>query len=139
MLAPPAATRRPGRGVRSLAATRRPLLDAPRRFADGQLAERGGGLIDQSHTAIRQLLQEFNLPLVNVLAAEANGTDAKLRFLGSDNPLAGAARDLRDLWKRLHRDYVDAGDPTTYYQSTPRGRQLDSISIAQWIQLIVPD
>lgn len=107
-------------------------------FADGQMAERGGELIDQSHTAIRHLLQELNLPTVNVLAAEANGTDAKLNFLGSDYPLADAARDLRDVWKRLHRDYVDAGYPTTYYQSTPRGRQLDATSIAQWIQQTVP-
>jgi monoamine oxidase len=107
-------------------------------FADGQIVERGGELIDQSHTATRQLAQELGLQLVNVLAAEANGTDAKLRFLGADYPLAAATADLRGIWKRLHRDYVDAGYPTTYYQSTPRGRQLDNTSIAQWIQQTVP-
>ncbi len=107
-------------------------------FADGQTVERGGELIDQSHSAIRQLAQEFNLPLVNVLSAEANGTEPTLNFFGSDYPVADAARDLRDVWKRLRRDVQDAGYPTTYYQSTARGRQLDNTSIAQWIQQTVP-
>jgi len=44
-----------------------------REFADGQLAEHGGELIDQSHTAMRQLAQELGLDL-----------DSPLRSLGSD-------------------------------------------------------
>src|SRR5690349_6388497 len=34
-------------------------------FLDGQTAEHGGELIDQSHTNIRQLAQELRLPLDN--------------------------------------------------------------------------
>jgi monoamine oxidase len=44
-------------------------------FADGQIAEHGGELIDQGHTQIRQLAQSFGLKLDNLLAGELNGTD----------------------------------------------------------------
>src|SRR5262245_38536434 len=36
-------------------------------FAQGQIAERGGELIDQGHTTIRHLAQELHLPLDNLL------------------------------------------------------------------------
>ncbi|MBK9386927.1 MAG: FAD-dependent oxidoreductase [Planctomycetes bacterium] len=107
-------------------------------FAEGQLAEHGGELIDQSHTAIRQLAQELRLPLVNVLAAEANGTEACLHFLGARYELRDAARDLRSIWRAMHRDLSEASYPTTYQLSTARGRELDAQSIAQWIQSTVP-
>lgn len=107
-------------------------------FAGNQLAEHGGELIDQSHTAIRHLAQHFQLPLVNVLAAEANGTEACLRFLGNAYDVRDASRDLRAIWQDMHRDLSQAGYPTTYLQSTARGRELDSMSIAQWIAATVP-
>ncbi|MDX6604732.1 MAG: monoamine oxidase, partial [Solirubrobacterales bacterium] len=44
-------------------------------FAEGQIAEHGGELIDQGHTQTRQLAQELGLELDNLLAAEVNGTD----------------------------------------------------------------
>jgi len=43
-------------------------------FAQGQIAERGGELIDQGHTTIRHLAQELHLPLDNLLVAEPNGS-----------------------------------------------------------------
>src|SRR6266545_6234257 len=53
-------------------------------FAEGQIAEHGGELIDQGHTAIRHLAQELRLPLDNQLAAEQNGTEPFYRFDGTD-------------------------------------------------------
>lgn len=107
-------------------------------FAQGQIAEHGGELIDQSHHAIRHLAQEFQLPLANLLAAEANGTEPRFRFFGSAYDPRDAARDLRDIWQPMHRDLSRAGYPTTYYESTPRGRELDQMSIAQWLAATVP-
>ena len=51
-------------------------------FADGQIAEHGGELIDQGHNAIRQLAQELGLTLDNLLRAEANGTEMFYYFDG---------------------------------------------------------
>jgi monoamine oxidase len=107
-------------------------------FAQGQLAEHGGELIDQSHTAIRQLSRELGLVLDNVLAAEPNGAEARYWFDGAPYSPTEAARDLKAVWQPLKRDYVEAGYPTLHTKSTPRGRQLDAMSVAQWIDATVP-
>jgi monoamine oxidase len=44
-------------------------------FADGQIAEHGGELIDQGHTEVRHLANELGLTLDNLLAAQPNGTE----------------------------------------------------------------
>ncbi len=107
-------------------------------FADGQLAEHGGELIDQGHTRIRQLVQELRLPLDNLLKTEPKGTEAFFHFAGQDYPYTTATRDLKAIWQKLHRDLSEAGYPTLYNHSTPRGRQLDQMSIIDWINESVP-
>lgn len=107
-------------------------------FLDGQIAEHGGELIDQSHTAIRQLAQELRLPLDNLLAAEANGTEPFFHFDGGRYSYRDAVADVKAIWQPLHRDVSEASYPTLYHQSTPRGRQLDQMSIVDWINATVP-
>lgn len=102
-------------------------------FAEGQIAEHGGELIDQSHTRIRQLAQELRLPLDNLLAAEQNGTEPIYYFKGSRYTYAEATRDLKAIWQTLHRDVQEAGYPTLYNRSTPRGIALDAMSITDWL------
>jgi monoamine oxidase len=107
-------------------------------FLEGQTAEHGGELIDQSHTSIRHLAQELRLPLDNLLRAEANGTEPVFHFQGARYSYAEATRDVKAIWKKLHRDLSDAGYPTLYHRSTARGRQLDQMSVSQWIEESVP-
>lgn len=107
-------------------------------FAEGQIAEHGGELIDQGHTRIRQLAQELKLPLDNLLAAEANGTEAFFYFRGQRYAYEDAVRDLKAIWQKLHRDLSEASYPTLYNLSTERGRQLDRMSIIDWIEETVP-
>ncbi len=107
-------------------------------FLDGQIAEHGGELIDQSHARIRQLAQELRLPLDNLLAAEANGTEAFFHFQGERYSYADATADLKAIWQTLHRDLSDASYPTLYNLSTERGRQLDRMSIIDWIEANIP-
>ncbi|MFD7260376.1 flavin monoamine oxidase family protein [Streptomyces sp. NPDC059874] len=107
-------------------------------FAEGQLTERGGELIDQGHTAIRRLVGELRLTLDNLLAAERNGTESLGYFDGAPYTFAEASVDLRRVWRKLHADVVAAGYPTLYNSSTPRGRQLDRMSIVDWINESVP-
>jgi monoamine oxidase len=82
--------------------------------------------------------QELGLQLDNVAAAEPNGTEPRYHFGGQHYSLAQATRDLKPVWQPLHRDYVEAGYPTLYSQSTARGRALDRTSIAEWIDRTVP-
>jgi monoamine oxidase len=107
-------------------------------FAEGQIAEHGGELIDQGHTQTRQLAQELGLNLDNLLAAEASGTDPFYYFDGQPYSFADATDDLKQIWQQLHKDVSAAGYPTLYTQSTQRGRELDAMSIADWITAYVP-
>lgn len=107
-------------------------------FAEGQMIERGGELIDQGHKEIRQLCQELGLRLDNLLAAEAKGTEPFYYFDGGAYTYEDATRDLKGIWQKLHKDVSAAGYPTTYYQSTERGRELDAMSIVDWIEETVP-
>ena len=72
-------------------------------FAEGQIAEHGGELIDQGHTAIRQLAQELRLPLDNQLAAEPNGTETFFHFGGTAYSYPAAVEDLKSIWQKVHR------------------------------------
>jgi monoamine oxidase len=107
-------------------------------FADGQLAERGGELIDQGHTAIRQLAQELGLMLDNLLAAEINGTEPCYYFDGAPYPFTQATNDLKGIYQTLHRDVSEASYPTLYNNYTQRGYQLDQLSVRDWINQNVP-
>jgi len=74
-------------------------------FDEGQIAEHGGELIDQGHTAIRHLAQELGLRLDNLLQAERNGTEPLYWFdgaalhqrAGHRRPQAGLAEDPQDV------------------------------------------
>jgi monoamine oxidase len=107
-------------------------------FDQGQIAEHGGELIDQGHSAIRHLAQELRLPLDNLLRAEPNGSTIFLYFDGAAYSYRDAVRDLKQIWQPLHRDLIEAGYPTLYNNYTERGAQLDQMSITDWINQTVP-
>src|SRR5437867_4261330 len=107
-------------------------------FAEGQIAEHGGELIDQGHTAMRQLASELGFTLDNLLAAQPDGTEDFFYFDNAPYPFAEATDDLKSIWQKLHSDVSAASYPTTYYQSTPRGRELDQISIIDWLNESIP-
>ena len=107
-------------------------------FEQGQIAERGGELIDQGHTTIRHLAQELGLPLDNLLAAEPNGSTIRVQFDGVAYSYRDVVRDLKRIWQPLHRDLIEAGFPTLYNSYTARGAQLDQMSVTDWINQTVP-
>jgi monoamine oxidase len=102
-------------------------------FADGQIAERGGELIDQGHTAIRQLASSLGLKLDNLLQAEQNGTEVLGYFDGAPYTYEEMTDDIKAAWQKIHSDVSAASYPTTFELSTVRGRQLDNMSIVDWI------
>jgi monoamine oxidase len=107
-------------------------------FAADQIAEHGGELIDQGHTSIRQLAQELGLTLDDLLQAEANGTEPFYYFDGEPYSYTQATSDLKGIWQKVHSDLSAASYPTLYNNSTPRGRELDKMSIIDWINESVP-
>ena len=107
-------------------------------FADGQIAEHGGELIDQGHTAIRQLAQELGLTLDNLLAGEVNGTEPSYYFDRASYSFAEATEDLKQIYQTLHSDVSKASYPTLYDAYTQRGYELDHLSVLDWINQNVP-
>jgi monoamine oxidase len=107
-------------------------------FAQGQFAEHGGELIDQGHTQTRQLAQQLGLNLDNLLAAEVNGTEPFYYFDDQPYSFAQATDDLKTIWQQIHKDVSAASYPTLFNLSTERGRELDQMSILDWIQAFVP-
>jgi len=107
-------------------------------FDEGQVAEHGGELIDQSHAAVRHLAQSLGLKLDNLLASEQNGTEPRFYFDGAPYTYAEATADIKAIWQRIKSDVQAASYPTLYTSSTPRGRALDQMSIVDWINESVP-
>jgi monoamine oxidase len=107
-------------------------------FTQGQIAEHGGELIDQGHTAIRQLAQSLGLDLDNLLSGEVNGTEPLYYFDGSPYTFTQATTDLKGIWQQLHKDVSAASYPTQYNLFTQRGYELDHMSITDYINAYVP-
>ncbi len=107
-------------------------------FAPGLVAERGGELIDTAHVETRQLCHELGLTTDDLLQGETNGTEPLYYFDGRPYTDAEAAEDFNGVYQKLHMDVSAASYPTTYRVSTQRGRELDAMTIVDWIEESVP-
>jgi monoamine oxidase len=103
------------------------------------IAEHGGELIDQGHTHIRQLAQEFGLNLDNLLRAQPNGTEDFYWVDGGKYEYADLVDDLNGIYQKMHKDVSAASYPTLWNLYTPRGWELDHMSIIDWLDETVPD
>lgn len=103
-------------------------------FADGQVAERGGELIDSTHVQMRTLVAALGLELDDLTAAEAPGTQAIVRLADGLYPLADIERDFRALLPALDGDARALGDDLpTCHRATPAQQALDRLSASDWI------
>jgi monoamine oxidase len=107
-------------------------------FADGQVYEHGGELIDQGHNQLRNLVHELGLDLDNLLQAEANDAEVLGYFDGARYTFAAMTDDLKQVWQKLHSDVSAASYPTLFDSYTQRGFELDHMSIVDWIEESVP-
>jgi monoamine oxidase len=112
--------------------------DASGYWSNGQVSEFCGELIDTAHVTIRALAKRFNLPTVDLLAAQPAGTTDTFHFLGSDYPLTQADADFQPVAQTLKSQLKATGYPTLYNSSTPAGRQFDHMSVYDWITTYVP-
>jgi monoamine oxidase len=97
-----------------------------------------GELIDSGHHTVRNLARRFNLPLDNLLGAQPNGSEDTYRFGGQYYPKTQADEDFLDMSDILGADLAGAGYPTRFDGFTQVGRELDLMSIHDWIETRVP-
>ena len=108
-------------------------------FVEGQVAERGGELIDTSHAAIRALADEFGLALDDLTATEPAGSEPLYFFDGGPYTAADVLRDFAAVRPALGRDAEVLGERLpTYRAFTPAQRLLDRMTAGQWIDSRVP-
>jgi monoamine oxidase len=107
-------------------------------FADGQIYEHGGELIDNGHIDMKHLVQELGFNLDNLYSAETNGTEQLGYFFGQPYTFAQMTDDLKVIWQQIHSDISAASYPTLYNSYTTRGQQLDQMTLYQWIENYVP-
>jgi monoamine oxidase len=106
---------------------------------DPLVAEHGGELIDQGHTAMRQLSQELGLVLDNLLQAQPKGTEDFFWVNGGKYTLSQLEVDLNGIYQKLHKDVSAASYPTLWNLYTQRGWELDHMSIIDWLDETVPN
>ena len=107
-------------------------------YFGGQVSEWCGELIDSGHKTVRNLAARFHLTLDNLLSAEPNGSTETYRFGSSYYSKAQADADFLEIADIIGADLAAAGYPTRYDRSTPAGRELDLMSIHDWIETRVP-
>jgi monoamine oxidase len=106
---------------------------------DPLIAEHGGELIDQGHTAMRQLVSELGLTLDNLLQAQPNGTEDFYWVNGGKYTNDQLLADLNGLYQKLHKDLSAASYPTLWNSYTQRGWELDHMSIIDWLDESIPN
>ena len=108
-------------------------------WANGQVSEHCGELIDSGHKTIQQLAKRFGFGLTDLLSAQPNQSTDTFYFLGGYYPNAQANSDFKPVYNQVHSDASAAGYPTLYNSSTARGRQLDQMSLYDYIETYVAD
>ena len=108
------------------------MLSLRGHFADAQVVELGGELIDTGHTRIRALASELGLALDDLLDGDTDHDcwyfDGRLideaEIVGAFAPVAAA----------IQRDLAAAGEGSLdSADNNPAFRALDALSIAQWL------
>lgn len=107
-------------------------------WADGQVSEFCGELIDSGHETIRDLARRFHLKKVDLIAAQPRGTTDTYSFFGDYYSVDQADADFDRIRPLLDAQTEAAGYPTTWDSSTRTGRDLDHLSVYDWIERYVP-
>src|SRR6266478_4810595 len=107
-------------------------------WQNGQTSEWCGELIDSNFKTIMNLAQRFNLPLVDMLAAQPQGSQDTYYVHGHYYLYTQALQDFVPVSQVLRDQLKQAPFPTTYNSSTPFGKYLDHLSVYDWIEQYVP-
>jgi monoamine oxidase len=102
-------------------------------WADGQVSEFCGELIDTGHVTIRHLAQRFGLRTVDLIGAQPNGTVDTNWFLGRYYPPDEADKDFQPIHNTLQGQVQTTSYPTTYLVHTDAGVSFDQMSVRDWI------
>ena len=108
------------------------MLSLRDHFANGQVIELGGELIDTNHVRIRKLAGELGLVLDDLLAGETAADT--WWFDGRNIGEREIVEAFAPVAQAIERDVASLGDGALDHTDTnPAFRALDAMSIAQWL------
>src|SRR5947209_7803759 len=107
-------------------------------WLNGQTSEHCGELIDTKHKTIFALASRFDIPRVDLLAAEPNNSTETDFFFGKYYTSTQANIDFNPVWSAVKKDLTSAPFPTQYNMFTQAGFDLDHLSLYDWIETRVP-
>ncbi|MEZ0065755.1 monoamine oxidase [Streptacidiphilus sp. MAP12-20] len=111
----------------------------PGYWAQGQVSEWGGELIDTGHHTILDLCQRFGLATTAVRHVYGSQADQILWFQGGYYARSQADLDFKPVWQNIQSD-VNAGNgySPTWNNHTAYNVTLDHMSVRDWINTRVP-
>ena len=107
-------------------------------WQNGQTSEWCGELIDSNHKTIQNLASRFNLPLVDMIAAQPATSEDTYYVHGHYYPWQQAISDFGAITQTLKDQLHAAPFPTLYNSFTTFGQYLDNLSGYDWIEKYVP-
>jgi monoamine oxidase len=102
-------------------------------FADGQVVELGGELIDTGHTAIRELAAELDVVLDDVSVEPADIAHETWFFGGARRTTPEIVAALRPVAARMDADLRRLGDPDVTWRSRGAAVALDRMTLSEWL------
>jgi monoamine oxidase len=107
-------------------------------WADGQVTEHCGELIDSTHKTILSMAKRFKIAVDDLSAAEPPQSTDTYYFFGQFYPRAQANQDFNAVYNAIKKDLNASGYPTLYNSYNSAGLALDRTSIFNWIESRVP-
>ena len=105
---------------------------------DPYVVEHGGALINTDHNAIRNLAHNLGLSLDPVYGGNYAGWPDKYLIDGVDYPYDDANEDWGEVWLAAKNAVKAAPYPQTYDSWTQAGRDLDAMTVDEWLDANVP-
>jgi monoamine oxidase len=107
-------------------------------WANGQVTEHCGELIDSTHKTILGLAKRFKIPVADLSAAEPRQSTDTAYFFGQYYPQSQRNDDFNAVYQAVKKDLIAASFPTLYNNYTSAGLGLDHLSVYDWIETRVP-
>jgi len=107
-------------------------------WANGQVTEHCGELIDSGHKTILGLAKRFKIPVADLSSAEPPQSTETYYFFGQRYTREQANADFNAVYQAVKKDLTAAGFPTVYFSYSAAAAALDQTSVYDWIENHVP-
>jgi monoamine oxidase len=107
-------------------------------WAQGQVSEWGGELIDSGHKTVQTLARRFNIGLDDLVQAEPSSAQPTYFFGGAYYPYATANNDFQAVHQAVTADLHSFTWPVTWDSQNAAGVALANLSLYDWIETRVP-